>query len=103
MHVLIPTWKQIYRIMWNPFKKKDPQPIEPKSREEFVRRLKEISKVPIGHEESLGAMCYCPAPQPPFGNEDKDEVDDSLPWGCWLIIIAIVIIIVSFLIYLELC
>ena len=99
MHVLIPTWKQIYRIMWNPFKKKDPQPIEPKSREEFVRRLKEISKEPNSHEESLGAMCYCPAPQPPFGNEDKDEVDGSLPWGCWfIIIIAIVIIIVLLLI-----
>ena len=86
--------------MWNPFKKKEQEPIEPKSREEFVKRLKEISKEPIGHEESLGAMCYCPVPQPPFGNEDIDEVDDSLPWGCWFIIIAIVIIIVLLLIFL---
>ena len=85
--------------MWNPFKKKDPQPIEPKSREEFVKRLKEISQEPNRHEESLGAMCYCPAPQPPFGNEDKDGEDDSLPCGCWFIIIAIVIIIVLLLIF----
>lgn len=50
--------------MWNPFKKKAQQPIapiEPKSREELVKQLKEISKEPIWHEESLGAMCYCPA------------------------------------------
>lgn len=80
--------------MWNPFKKKDPQPIEPKSREELVKRLKEISKEPNRHEESLGAMCYCPAPQPPFGNEDKDGEDDSLPWGCFAIVIINVLLLI---------
>lgn len=81
--------------------KKDPQPIEPKSREEFVKRLKEISKEPIVFEKSLGAMCYVPFE--PVERETENGKDDSLPWGCWFIIIAIVIlpiIIVLLLIFL---
>lgn len=48
--------------MWNPFKKKEQQPIEPKSREELIELLKEISNDTTEYEKSFGAMCYCPAP-----------------------------------------
>ena len=49
--------------MWNPFKKKEQQPIEPKSREELIELLKEISNDTTEYEKSFGAMCYCPAPE----------------------------------------